>query len=94
MGQRMPPITTDKLKAVLGDKVVYRYEKQRNFIAENEKDSILNGLKERFLNTTLSYLSSPEFPGRLIVKRYQEATDCHKACCQRFLGIETIRPTP
>lgn len=67
-------VSFEVVKAILGEKVTYRYEKRRNFIAETEKEAILNGLKARFLDTTFGYLSSPGFPRRFIQRKYQEAT--------------------
>ncbi len=66
-------IDLEGIQALLGEIVTYRYKKERNFIAESEKDTIFKVLKERFLDTTLCYLSSPNFPRRLILRRYQEA---------------------
>jgi hypothetical protein len=74
MGEEMPPVTIEEVKAILGEKITYRYDKQRNFIVETEKEAILNGLKARFLDTTFGYLSSPGFPRRFIERKYQEAT--------------------
>jgi len=59
------------IRSVVGNKVLYRYEKNRNFIAAVQKDEILNGLKDRFLETNLEYLSDPDFPGKLILSRYK-----------------------
>jgi len=61
------------MRTVTGDKVVFCYKSERNFIAENEKDTVLNETKERFLNTNLGYLSSPDFPSGLILRKYKEA---------------------
>jgi hypothetical protein len=63
----------EDIQALLGENATYMYTKERNFIAESEKDTILKVLEERFLDTTLGYLSSPEFPRRLILRRYHEA---------------------
>ena len=61
------------IRAVVGDNTAYRHEKVRHFIAETEKDEVLEGLKQRFLDANLKYLSSPDFPRKLILKKYQEA---------------------
>ena len=66
-------IDLEGIQALLGEIVTYRYTKERNFIAESEKDAILKVLEEHFLDATLCYLSSPEFPRGLILSRYQEA---------------------
>ena len=63
----------EDIRAVLGEKVTYRYEKVRNFVAENEKDEVFTGLRKHFLWTNLGYLSSTNFPQRLILRRYQDA---------------------
>lgn len=66
-------VDLEGIQALLGEIVTYRHTKGRNFIAESEKDTFLKVLKERFLDATLCYLSSPEFPRRLIIRRYQQA---------------------
>lgn len=63
----------EDLHAKVGAKAVYLYEKTRNVIADAEKDTIFNGLKERFLNASIAYLSRPDFPRKLILRKYQEA---------------------
>jgi len=63
----------ENIRAVVGEKTTYSYKKERHFIGEKEKDELLNGLKVRFLETNLGYLSSPEFPLKLILRRYHEA---------------------
>ncbi|MDY6837509.1 MAG: hypothetical protein SWH78_06015 [Thermodesulfobacteriota bacterium] len=72
-GQNSAEMLLEDIGAAIGDKTVYRYEKIRNFIPETEKDKVFNGLKERFLDANLRYLSSQEFPRKLILKKYQEA---------------------
>jgi len=62
----------EDIRTALGETVLYRYEKVRNFIAETEKNEVFKGLKERFLNTSLGYLSSPEFPRKMILRKYQD----------------------
>lgn len=71
-GEQTSDLPFDDIRTAVGDKVTYRYEKTRNFIAKTEKDEVFNGLKERFLKATLDYLSSPVFARKLILKRYQE----------------------
>jgi hypothetical protein len=62
------------VRAALGGKAIYSREKVRNFIPETEKDEAFNGLKDRFLESNLSYLSHPDFAKRLILNEYQKAT--------------------
>jgi hypothetical protein len=72
-GQGSESPSFEAIQETLGEKVTYDYEKTRNFVAETEKDEILKGLKERFLNTTLTYFSSPKFPRNVILSRYGQA---------------------
>ncbi len=58
---------------LLGDKTSYHYSKTRNFVAREEKDNILEDLKQQFLESSLAYLSSPVFPLKLIKRNYLAA---------------------
>ena len=70
-GAENPHVPFEDVLSAVGEKTVYRHEKVRNFIGENEKDEVFNGLKEHFLSASLGYLSRPEFPGRLILREYR-----------------------
>jgi hypothetical protein len=72
-GTLTPHIPFEQIRKAVGDKTHYHHEKRRNFIAETEKDAVFRGLKERFLDTNLGYLSSPHFPRKLILSKYQTA---------------------
>jgi hypothetical protein len=63
----------EDIRAVAGEKVSYCNEKTRNYIAETEKDDVFRGLKEGFLVANLDYLSSPDFPRKLILRQYHQA---------------------
>jgi hypothetical protein len=63
----------EDVRAAAGEKVSYFNEKTRNFIAETEKDEVFRGLKERFLVANLDYVSSPDFPRKLILRQYHQA---------------------
>jgi len=72
-GQHTPDLPFDDIRAEVGDKATYHHEKTRNFIAEAKKDEVFEGLKERFLAASLTYLASPDFPRKLILMQYQQA---------------------
>jgi hypothetical protein len=72
-GRHEPAVPFEHIREAVGDKAVYHHEKTRNFIAETEKDEVFRGLKERFLDANLVYISSPDFPLKLILRQYQEA---------------------
>ena len=69
-----PDISVDELKKVLGEKVLFKYEKKRNFIDVREKDNIFENLKKRFLDNSLRYLSTDEFPKKFILSKFNQAT--------------------
>jgi hypothetical protein len=72
-GPLTPDVPFEDIRKAVGDKAHYHHEKTRNFIAETEKDEVFRGLKERFLDANLVYLSSPDFPLKLILRQYQRA---------------------
>ena len=68
----------EAIRQVVGEKVTYTFEKKRNFIDQKEKHEVFEGLKGRFLDATLAYLSSEKFPQKIILSRYEEATQRRK----------------
>ena len=72
-GKLTPHIPLEDIRKAVGDKAHYHHEKVRNFIAETEKDEVFRGLKERFLDANLVYLSSSDFPLKLILRQYEKA---------------------
>jgi hypothetical protein len=66
-------LSFEDLRRVVGEKAVYRYEKVRNFIDAEQKADVFRGLKENFLKTNLVYLSSVQFPRKLILRNYFDA---------------------
>ena len=71
-GPGTPDVSFEEIRKAVGDYAHYHHEKTRNFIAETEKDEVFEGLKERFLDANLVYLSSPDFPLKLILRQYQK----------------------
>ena len=72
-GRHTPDVPFEDIRKAVGDKAHYHHEKVRNFIAETEKDEVFRGLKERFLDANLVYLSSSDFPLKLILRQYRRA---------------------
>jgi hypothetical protein len=66
-------LSFEDLRRVVGEKAVYRYEKVRNFIDAEQKADVFRALKENFLKTNLVYLSSVQFPRKLILRNYFDA---------------------
>ncbi len=72
-GINSPDDPLDAIREAVGDKATYRHEKTRNFIAKTEKDDVFKLLKERFLAASIGYLSSADFPRKLILRQYKQA---------------------
>jgi len=72
-GDKSLTVPFEDVREALGGKAIYSREKSRNFIAQTEKNEVFNGLKDRFLESNLSYLSHPDFAKRLILNKYQQA---------------------
>jgi hypothetical protein len=55
-----------------GNPFAYRHSKARHFIDENEKEKTFQELKEDFLKTNWTYLSSPRFAFSAVAKAFKE----------------------
>ena len=51
---------------------VFRYEqkRERNFVGDQQKDTVFNDLVTSFLTSTRKYLSHPNFAARYAVREY------------------------
>ena len=72
-GINTPDDPLNAIREAVGNKATYRHEKTRHFIAETEKDDVFKLLKERFLTASTGYLSSADFPRKLIMLQYRKA---------------------
>jgi hypothetical protein len=73
-GQSSEGLSYEAVRDAVGERVVYTYEKVRNFIEADEKDKVFNDLKDRFLKNALAYVSSSKFRRNIIVAEYRKAT--------------------
>jgi hypothetical protein len=62
----------EEIKKILGETVIFEVKKERNFIDEQKKQSVLDNMKDTFISISLPYLSHPEFPGRHITRKFHE----------------------
>jgi len=62
----------EKTLNLLGDRIFYIQRKTRNFIPEKDVQEVFRQIKERFLETTLEYLSRPYFAIQFIKKNWEE----------------------
>jgi hypothetical protein len=67
-----PALRSEQVKAALGESVRFRQSLQRNFIAETERQEVLQDLMVSFLSSTVKYLSRAEFPGKHLLKVYRK----------------------
>ncbi|RKX20377.1 MAG: hypothetical protein DRP51_05810 [Candidatus Zixiibacteriota bacterium] len=65
------PSIEDITKKV-GDTVFFEQKKERNFVDENEKEAVLNNIIEVAEDFGIRYLGHPDFPKKLILKKYNE----------------------
>ncbi len=57
--------------SVLGDKVVYEYKIERNFIMDHDKDTVFNAIVETYIQNMGQYVAKQGFPGKFILKEYK-----------------------
>jgi len=62
----------EDILATLGDKVIYEYKIERNFIMSKEKDRVFETLVKTFLDNLGQYVAKPKFPGKFILKEYKD----------------------
>jgi len=56
---------------ILGDKVVYEYKIQRNFILNHDKDEVFDNIIETYIKNMGQYVAKPGFPGKFVLKEYK-----------------------
>jgi hypothetical protein len=61
-----------EISHALGAEIVFSQRDVRTFIAADEYPATLKEIEARLLTLAPSYLGHPEFPGRLIQKRFAE----------------------
>ena len=68
-------VTLEEVREHLGKKVVFEKDRERNFIDENQKDTITRELCDSILSNLKPYLEHPDFARGLIFKQYAEAVE-------------------
>lgn len=58
--------------AQLGERLTFAVFKERNFVDDREKATVLAGLVASVRENVLVYLANPQFPARLFASHYQE----------------------
>ncbi len=83
-------LTIDDIRGTLGEKVIYEYRLERNFILDHEKDGVLNALVDTFMKNMCQYISHPRFAPKLVLKQYREKNSI-KALSNKAFGSRPPR---
>ena len=67
-----PDTNIIEIRKALGESVCFKQTRNRNFIADSEKEITLQNLIESFLSISSSYLSHKDFPKKFIAKEYKK----------------------
>ena len=68
----LPGVTCEQIRKTLGEKVIYEYRLERNFIIDHEKDAVLDSLVDTFMKNMGRYISNPRFAPKLVLKEYKK----------------------
>lgn len=71
-GQDITDTKFNDIISLLGDKVVYEYAIERNFILAADKDVVFKGLFDTFMGNLGQYIVKPQFPGKVVLRKYKE----------------------
>ena len=63
-------VSLNSLKESFDNFIRYEQKRERNFIGDQQKDSVFNDLVTSFLTSTREYLSHPHFAARYTVKEH------------------------
>ena len=63
-------VSLNSLKESFDNFLRYEQKRERNFIAEKEKDTVFDDLVTSFLTSTREYLSHPNFAARYAVREH------------------------
>ena len=55
----------------VGDAAFFEYKTERNFIMNPDREAVFQKLVDTFFENMVQYLSKPEFPIKLILKKYR-----------------------
>ena len=63
-------VSLNSLKQSFDNFVRYEQKRERNFVGDQQKDSVFNDLVTSFLTSTREYLSHPNFAARYAVREH------------------------
>lgn len=71
-GHQDPERAYNEFVEAFGDTYIFSYEKERNFIAEGEVNSLLNELLNDFMKNSANYLQHPGWKKMCVIKAYRD----------------------
>lgn len=71
-GEPVSEFKFEDIKTTLGDRIVYEYRLERNFIMDSEKQEVFESLVDSFLNNIAKYVAKETFPRKLVLKEYKD----------------------
>ena len=72
VNSNLPDLNVDEIISLIGENVRFERKKERNFVDENRKEDVFNGLIDSFFHNSIDYVSNPNFPKRYILRQYKE----------------------
>ncbi len=63
-------VSLNSLKESFDNFIRYEQKRERNFVGDQQKDTVFNDLVTSFLTSTREYLSHPNFAARYAVREY------------------------
>ena len=87
----------DCIREKLGDRLRFSISRIRNFVADDEKEDVLNELISRCEENIVPYTNKPDFVRKLFMKNFNEArkkclTDRHTAQQDEETAVEDEGP--
>lgn len=66
------PELFEKIKQKIGETILFLISKERNFIAETDKDAAVSELIDQVSSNMFAYLDNPVFAQKLLAHKYKE----------------------
>jgi hypothetical protein len=71
----LAPEVMELIRTRVGSHLHFQLKEGKNFVAEDEVDSVREEFKRLVLRNSLPYLSRPDFPSRFVNHKLREAAD-------------------
>ena len=69
--QQLSNYSVEEIRNAMGESVRFQQKRDRHYIDEREKDTLLHGLMDSFIKSTLNYISHPDFPDKYVLREFQ-----------------------